>query len=424
MIIEIPYAKGSMQLRLENECVAGVLYPKTHSYKQELLEEELVKKALFDPIESERVSELAKNAGRVLLITSDHTRPVPSRTTLPVFLKEIRRMNPDVEVKILVATGFHRPMTYEEIVEKFGQDIVDHETIINHNSRDEGSMTFKGILPSGGELWLNKLVDWADLVVSEGFIEPHFFAGFSGGRKSILPGIASARTVLSNHCSKFIACNEARTGKLENNPIHMDMIFAARAAKLKFILNVVINSDKKIIRAFTGHPEKAHEEGCRFVSNLAGVGAVEADIVITSNGGYPLDQNIYQAVKGMTAAEACVKPGGVIIMVSACNDGHGGEAFYNWFAKSSGPAEVAEKISGISRKDTLPDQWEAQILARILLKARVIVVTDICDAAMIEKMHMLHAENLEAAVKKAIALTDENAEITVIPDGVGVIVYP
>ena len=265
------------------------------------------------------------------------------------------------------------------------------------------------------------MVDWADVTIAEGLIEPHFFAGFSGGRKSILPGIVSEITVLANHCYDFIANNNARTGILKENPIHKDMLFAADAASLKFILNIVINSKKEILKAFAGHYIKAHEEGCCFFKELANIRAVSADIVITSNGGYPFDQNIYQAVKGMTAAESCVNKNGVIIMVAACNDGHGGDGFYKLFADRKSPDDVARYISSIPRNETLPDQWEAQILARVLMKAKVILVTDMCRPELIHDMKMLHAFTLEDALKKARNIAGNEADIVVIPDGVGVI---
>lgn len=166
---------------------------------------------------------------------------MPSKITLPIILKEIRSKNRDVKIKILIATGFHRASTTAEMIDKYGEEIVNGEGILNHNCKDIDDMVFKGIMPSTGELWINNLVDWAELVVAEGFIEPHFFAGFSGGRKSILPGIASEKTVLANHCSRFIGSGLAVTGKLDKNPIHEDMVFAAKAAKLEFILNVVID---------------------------------------------------------------------------------------------------------------------------------------------------------------------------------------
>jgi nickel-dependent lactate racemase len=368
------------------------------------------------------LAELAAKAKNVLLITSDHTRPLPSAITLPIYLEEIRRNNPDVKIKILVATGFHRLTRPEELISKFGAELCRKENIIVHDSRDKKHLVFKGKLPSGGELWVNDLVDWADMIVSEGFIEPHFFAGFSGGRKSILPGIAGTATVLANHCAAFIASENARTGNLQDNPIHRDMLFASETVGLAFILNVALDADKKIIRAVAGHPDKAHRLGCDFVSRRAIVRRQLADIVITSNGGYPLDQNIYQAVKGMTSAETCVREGGVIIMVAACEDGHGGEAFYRWFAEAKSPQEVTAKISNIAQKDTLPDQWEAQILARVLTKCTVILVSNFCNPEVVRAMHMLQAPDIATALTMAREKMGKKAQITVIPDGVSVIV--
>lgn len=420
--IRIPYSKGYKEITLDDSRVKGILRSGADEIKAARSQNDLVLDALNQPIKSIKLRDMVKDAKRVLVITSDHTRPVPSKITLPILLSEIRSLNQGVHIRILIAAGFHRPSTYEEMVNKFGKDIVDKEEILNHDSRDISKMVFKGFLPSGGELYLNNLIDWADFIVAEGFIEPHFFAGFSGGRKSILPGIASEKTVLANHCSKFISHELAKAGSLDGNPIHADMIYAARTAKLSFILNVVIDSEKRIIKAFAGHPEAAHYEGCEFVKQMAGVNAVEADIVITSNGGYPLDQNIYQAVKGMTAAEACVRKGGVIIIAAACNDGHGGEAFYKWFRDSESPKAVADKISKISQMDTIADQWEAQILARVLMKCTVILVTDMCDPEVIKNMHMLHAGSVEDALNIAESIVGRQSDIAVIPDGVGVIV--
>lgn len=420
--IEIPYSRDYIHLALDKDEVKGILSSKVEAYEVSESQQDIVKNALDNPINSPNLKSLAGAARHILVITSDHTRPVPSKITLPILLKEIRSGNPGALIKILVATGLHRPTTKDEMIDKFGKDIVDSEDIVNHDCRDKTSLVFKGTLPSGGELWLNSLVDWADLVVSEGFIEPHFFAGFSGGRKSILPGIAGEKTVLANHCSSFIASDDARIGKLSGNPIHKDMLYAAGQAKLKFILNVVIDNKKRIINAFAGDSVKAHEKGCTFVRSLAEVEAVEGDIVITSNGGYPLDQNIYQAVKGMTAAESCVRKDGVIIIAAACNDGHGGESFYNWFANASSPREVADKISSISRNETIVDQWEAQILARVLMKAKVIMVSDECSRKYIQKMHMTYTGSLKEALEISGQHVGKNAGIVVIPDGVGVIV--
>ncbi len=422
MNINIPYHKTRMLIDIPDQRVRAILEPKPQAGST-LSEADIARQALTEPISSPRLANLAQGKGRVLIITSDHTRPVPSHITMPLLLEEVRRGSPDAHIKILIATGFHRATTQEELRNKFGSDICDREDIVVHNAFDDDAMVCKGTLPSGGQLKINNLVDWAELIVSEGFIEPHFFAGFSGGRKSILPGICSQDTIMYNHNAEFIAHPGARIGQLEGNPLHRDMLYASEAVGLAFILNVAIDSEKKIIAAFAGNPTKAHLTGCEFVRTHALVPAVQADLVVTSNGGYPLDQNIYQAVKGMTAAESCVNPGGVIIMVASCADGHGGESFYRWLADAMSPGEVSRRIQAIPRDKTHPDQWEAQILARVLEKCKaVIIVSQHVSAQLVTNMHMRHAETFEEALALADALLGHESDLVIIPDGVGVII--
>ncbi|MFT9493809.1 nickel-dependent lactate racemase [Anaerosolibacter sp.] len=420
--IKIPYSKGFVDLDVSDKNLLAILESKAHHFKTDEDQVTIARKALENPIESPRLKELSKGKNNVVIITSDHTRPVPSKITLPLLLEEIRLGNPNADITILIATGFHRLTTEEEMINKFGEEIVRNEKLVNHDCRDKSSLVDVGILPSGGKLILNKLAMEADLLVAEGFIEPHFFAGFSGGRKSVLPGVAAGTTVLANHCSKFIASEYARTGILDGNPIHKDMVYAAEVAKLAFIFNVVIDSEKRIINAFAGNREAAHEKGCSFVAELASVKAQPADIAITSNGGYPLDQNIYQAVKGMTAAEATAKANGIIIIAAACNDGHGGKAFYDTFLENATAQIIMDKIMEIPMEKTIPDQWESQILARILINHKVILVTDQCESKMVTDMHMLHAYTLEEALKMAYEIKGADATVTVVPDGVSVIV--
>lgn len=419
--ISIPYGKGVQTLKLPEERLRGVLKP-AEPEESNRGEEEIVREALQCPVASSRLSELASGKHRVLVITSDHTRPVPSRITLPLLLIEIRKGNPDAEIKILIATGMHRPTTQEELRAKMGDAIVEQETIVVHEAEKDADMVTLGTLPSGGVLKLNKLTTWADLIVAEGFIEPHFFAGFSGGRKSILPGIAARETVLYNHNARFLANPLATQGNLEGNPLHRDMLFAAQTAGLRFILNVLIDEDKRIIAAYAGEPEAAHAAGCEACLQRTRVTKTEADIVITSNGGYPLDQNVYQSVKGMTAAESCVRPGGVIIMCSALGDGHGGEAFHRWFADRESPQTVAREIAEIPPEATCMDQWEAQILARVLCKAAVFFVTGIENRDLIRRMHMHWEPDVNTALAEATKRLGQEASVVVIPDGVGVVV--
>lgn len=418
--VKLPYGKEFIELEVDDN--VDILVSQAGEFKAEKSEEDLVRDALLNPIGSERLSDLVKGKEKITIITSDHTRPVPSHITMPILLEEIRSTNPEADITILIATGFHRPTTHEELVNKFGEEIVNNEKIIVHKSGVDEDMVELDRLPSGGRLLLNKHAINTDLLISEGFIEPHFFAGFSGGRKSVLPGVASEKTVLANHCSKFIASDYSRTGILDENPIHKDMAFAAEQARLAFILNVVIDAEKKIINAFAGDRVKAHAEGCDFVRGLSTIEGVNADIAITSNGGYPLDQNVYQSVKSMTAAEAAAADDGIIIEVSRCNDGHGGESFYKTFKEAADPKDIEDRVLQIPMEETIADQWEIQILARILVRHKVIFVTDPENKQLIEDMHMTYAASLEEALAMAREIKGEDAKIAFVPDGVSVIV--
>lgn len=419
--IRIPYGKETQTLHVPGHRLRAVLCP-VHPAADRPDEETIVRRALENPIGVPRLRELARGKREILVITSDHTRPVPSRVTMPPLLAEIRAGSPGAHIVILIATGMHRPTTEAELREKLGNEIVDREEIAVHQAEKTEEMAFLGLLPSGGELWLNRLVTQAELVVAEGFIEPHFFAGFSGGRKSILPGVAAKKTVLYNHNARFLQSPLARQGSLAGNPVHRDMLFAAQQARLAFILNVLIDGEKRVIAAVAGDMEQAHASGCTLSRQLTEVPAAEAEIVVTSNGGYPLDQNVYQAVKGMTAAEACVRPGGTIIMCAALGDGAGGEEFYHWFADRDGPAQVARDIECIPPEETRMDQWEAQMLARVLCKANCFFVTGPENRALVESMHMRWAPDADTALALALEEQGPDAAITVIPDGVGVII--
>ena len=336
-------------------------------------------------------------------------------------LSAIRRGNPHANITILIATGCHRGTTKAELIEKFGPEIAEREKIVIHDCADEDAMVTIGTLPSGGVLRINRLAAEADLLVSEGFIEPHFFAGFSGGRKSVLPGIAARETVYWNHNAEFIASPFARTGILEGNPIHRDMIYAARTAKLAFICNVVINAKHQVVGAFAGDCEQAHLAGTVFLKELCQCPKAPADMVITSNNGYPLDQNIYQAVKGMTAGEATCKDGGVIIMVAACNDGHGGESFMKTMTQNLSPSEILAQIQFTAKKHTVPDQWESQILARILSMFHVVLISQ-TDPELVRAMKMHPARDLPHALEIAEELLGRPGSVTVIPEGISTII--
>ncbi len=419
---DLPYGKGFVPIEIADGHLAGVLRSGIHEYKPAKSAVELVRESIENPIGSPRLRDLAAGKRKITVIASDHTRPVPSRVIMPLMLEEIRSGNPDAEITILIATGLHRTTTIDELKGKFGEEIVSRERIVIHDCDDAANLVNIGKLPSGGDLIVNRLAVEADLLVSEGFIEPHFFAGFSGGRKSVLPGIASRATVMYNHNAGFIASPGARTGVLDGNPIHKDMLFAARAAKLAFVVNVVIDAAHEPIFSVAGEIEAAHKAGREFLASRCQVDAIPADIAISTNGGYPLDQNIYQSVKGMTAAEATVKPGGVIVMFAKAADGHGGASFHRTFRDEPDLNRMTDTFLSRRPEETIIDQWEAQVLARVLLKAKVVFVSA-CDDQIVKDFHMIPAHSPEEALEMAIGLVGKpDYKVTVIPDGISVIV--
>lgn len=418
--ISIPYYTSHMDLHIDEANLKAVLVAKMHQYKAEKGEKELVQEALDHPIGTKKLRELAIGKKKVVIVTSDHTRAVPSKITLPLELAEIRKGNPDADITILIATGLHRPTTEEEQRRMFGDEIVDHEKIVVNKAFQPEDYVMMGTLPSGAEFHVHHLAAEADLLVTEGFIEPHFFAGFSGGRKSILPGICSQETVNENHCYSAIASPYAKTGVLEHNPIHEDMVRAARMVNVQFILNVALNAEKKVIAAWAGDLEQAHAEGVAFIRKWSQCPSVTGDIVITSNGGYPLDQNLYQSPKAVATAEACAGEDGVIIMCCSCCDGMGGTHFAKLIQMGT-PEEIDAYLSKIPSKETIPEQWCPQIYSRILHKHKMILVTTYLEPEQVRKCNMIPAQSVDEALAMAYEMKGKDAKVVVIPDGVSVL---
>ena len=415
-MLNIPYGTGALPF---DETGAAVLTSRISELHAEKSGCELVREAMDAPIGSPRLRELAKGKRTCTVLISDHTRPVPSRDILPEMLRELREGSPEIEITLLVATGCHRAATRAELEAKLGKALADREKIVVHDCSDPDSNVQIGVLPSGAPCIIDRLAAQTELLVAEGFIEPHFFAGFSGGRKSVLPGICDRKTVYGNHCGSFIASPYCRTGILDGNPIHADMEAAARMARLAFIVNVVIDEQQRTAAAFAGDCVMAHRAGCEFLLRYCRVAAGEADIVITSNGGAPLDQNLYQCVKCMTAAEAICRKGGTIIVCAACADGHGGEGFYRTLAACSSVDALYAELSAVPQDRTVADQWQSQILARVLKDHRVILVTRPELQKTVEEMKMLYAADLDAALRLAGRTVGDR--VTVIPNGVSVI---
>lgn len=418
--IPIPYYTSTLALHVEEENLKAVLTAKMHGFHAEKSQEQLVLDALEHPVDSPRLRTLAEGKRNIVIVTSDHTRAVPSKITLPLLLKEIRSGNLDADITILIATGLHRPTTEEEQRRMFGDAIVDHEKIAINNAFAPEQFVELCILPSGAVFQVNRLAAECDLLVTEGFVEPHFFAGFSGGRKSILPGICSERTVNENHSYKAVSHPRSNSGMLKDNPIHADMLCAAKAVNVQFIFNVALDGEKKIVAAWAGDLEKAHEAGVAFIRQWSQCPVVTGDIVVTSNGGYPLDQNLYQSPKAMATAEACAGEDGVIIMCCSCCDGMGGAHFGQLIQRGT-PDEIDRYLSSIPPEKTIPEQWCTQVCVRVLRKHPVILVTTFLSHDEVRKANMIPASTPDEALEIAYRLKGEQASVVVIPDGVSVL---
>ena len=414
MHLQLPYGVGSIPWDAPPE---RVILSRIDAFRPTNSGRELVADAVANPIGVPSLASLAAGKRTATILISDHTRPVPSQDILPPLLAELRRGNPDIDVTLLVATGCHRGTTPEELAQKLGSGILHREKIVVHDAFDPKSNVEIGILPSGAPLVIDRLAAETDLLVAEGFIEPHFFAGFSGGRKSVLPGVCDRITVLGNHCGAFIDSPMARTGILDGNPIHRDMEAAARMARLQFIANVVLDDRQQTVAAFAGDWRAAHAAGVDFLRAYCQVDAVPGDVVVTTNGGAPLDQNLYQCVKGLTAAEASANPGAVLILCAELADGIGGEGFCRALKGCRDPAALARQYAATPQANTAPDQWQVQILCRILAKHRIIFVTRPEMAQPIREMKMEYAADLGEALSMA-----GKGQVTYIPNGVSVIV--
>lgn len=412
-VFKIPYGKTYLEASIPEDNVAACLTSK--KIETQLTEQEEVDISINNPIGSPMLSELARDAKRVLFITNDMTRPMPSKITMPAIIREIQRYNAKADITLLIASGLHRKMTREELIDKMGHDLVENYKIVVHDAYDKSRLVYMGNLSSGNPLWLNKEVIEHDLVISEGFIEAHWLGGFSGGRKSILPGISGADTVMNNHSPQNIDDLRTKPGILEGNPAHEEFCEAARKANLKFILNVVLDKNKHIIKAFAGDTFEAHYAGCEFVRKMMEASCEPSDIVITSNNGYPLDLNLYQSIKGMDTASAAIKEGGVIIMVTECSEGIGHGGFLHVYEKGSGQEEILKGLRDGTIREY--DQWAAQIMLKLTRNYKVIVVTDNVPKDKLKDMYLEHADDIGQALDMAFEIKGKNAMVNIIPEG-------
>ncbi len=370
--------------------------------------------ALCHPLSGLPLRELVAGAHRVAVVFPDLTRPMPNRTVLPPLLQELAQAGvPSSAVRLLCATGTHRQATAAEMAELVGGDIASDYAIIDHDAADEGAHRWVGAVDGTPVLLQRDYVD-ADVRIVTGFVEPHFFAGFSGGPKAVCPGLAAVSTILEAHHPRRIADNRATFVTRAGNPVH-DFVRAATAlAPPHLSLDVAINRARQVTAAFAGPLPGGHDAACAHVQRSA-MREVEApfDLVVSTNGGYPLDRNLYQAVKGMAAAERIVRPGGIIVMAAACEDGIPGDGA---FARILAEADRPDDLIGASDAPEL-DRWQAQVLGRVLARADVLLHADGLHDRSLPEGLLRAAPDLNAAVAEAMARLGPRARVAVLPEG-------
>lgn len=409
MIIELAYGKNYIPLKLDENWKTEVL-----AAPNPLLEKtgaELIQSALQHPCGTPVLEEIIrhKSARNAVIVVNDITRPTPYNLMLPPLLERIEKAGISPEnITLVIATGIHRHHTEDDNLEIFGEDICRRYKVVNHDC--DNNLISIGTLSNGLELVINRTVAEADLLITTGVVGLHYFAGYSGGRKSILPGIASRSLIEANH--KMMSDSRARLGNYENNPVSDLMVEAAQKAGVDFILNVVIHGKKDIAFCAAGDVEKAWLEAVRFCEKLNTVRIKQpVDVVIASCGGYPKDINMYQAQKALDAAVLAVKPGGTIILAAECREGLGEETFQKWIESSGCPQDIFDRFNAHFELGG----HKAYAICRILEHARILLISALPDA-VVRSMFITPVSSLEEALPIVCEQYGPEANFVIMPE--------
>ncbi len=380
-----------------------------------LAERSALLNALRDPIGARPLPELVKPTDRVCIVFSDITRPAPNDRLIPAILSELSFVDPS-NITLLVGTGMHRSNTQDELGRMLGPEVVARYKVINHDCHDQTALVNVGRTASGTNVWLNRRYVDADVRIVTGFIEPHFFAGFSGGPKSILPAIAGSSSIMSNHNAAKIADPHSTWAILDENPIHQESCQAARLAPPTFTLNVTLNKMRQITGVFAGELFAVHRAGCEF----AGRHAVRRfdrryEVVVSTNSGYPLDLNIYQIVKGMSAAALAAADGAPIVMVAECREGAGHGDYARLLAAGANPQSILDNI--MASDDVTPDQWQVQIQAQIQARHQVYLYSDRVSEDDIRRARLTPCHDVSKLVGELLKQAGPGSRVCVLPQG-------
>ena len=407
----LPYGKNEVCARIPARNYLGNIEakekPSVIDPRAEIL------RALNEPIGSKPLNEIVKPDHIIAIVVDDMTRPAPSSIMVPPLLDTLNELGvKDGNITIIFGCGTHRAVKPEEAINLLGEAVVNRVKVISHNCRAEDLVPMGTTNILGTKVSVNKTFAEADVRILTGDIELHYYAGYGGGRKSVLPGVSSIETIQHNHAN--LLHPNAKTGVLQGNPVHMDMVEAARLAKVDFILNVVTNSKNEIVKAFAGDLEKAFYEGVKLVEEMYKVPIDRrADIVIVSPGGHPMDLDLYQAYKGVDSALEAVKRGGVIIWVAECPEGHGHEVFYNWMVKFKTINEMEKEI----KKNFVMGGHKSYYLLKALQKVKIILVSTLPDYYAVNVFQLKTARAVNDAIQEAFSIAGTDAKIWVMSHG-------
>jgi lactate racemase len=411
MHVSLAYGRGRLSVEVPDTAV--VITPEELPGLGD--EQAAFETAVRQPIGSAPLRELAKPTDTVAIVIADITRPSPSERLVPWIMAELSHV-PREQFVIVNGTGSHRANTSEELVQMLGAEVVETVRIVNHNAFDDDTLTHLGRTSYGGDIWVNNDYLNADVRIVTGFIEPHFFAGFSGGPKGVVPGVAGIKTIMHLHNAEMIGHPNSTWALLEGNPVQGEIREAVAMAPPHFMVNVAVNTKRHISAVWAGHYIEAHEVGCRFVAEHATRPVDEPfDVVISTNSGYPLDQNLYQTVKGMSAAARIVKPGGAIIAVSECSDGLPAHGNYKDLLRMRPTPH--ELLAMIEAPDfALYDQWQAQSQALVQRKAEVYLYSSLAPEVVRDAM-ITPTDSVEGTLGILLERFGLEARVAVLPEG-------
>ena len=407
MKLSIGFGHKPQEVEIEDSLIMGILEP--NEIQLEMTGEEEVKRSLNNPIGTGRLSQIVKKGEKVVIVTSDITRPLPSYKVIPSILDELYEVGVSPEdITVVFALGSHRPHTQEEIIQLVGERVYKEVKCIDSDANDSVSM---GITKGGTPVDVFRVVAEADRRICIGNIEYHYFAGYSGGAKAIMPGVSTPAAIQANH--RNMVLDDAKVGRLIDNPVRDDLNEAIQYCPIDFIVNVVLNEKKEIIFSVAGDYIKAHRVGCEFLDKIYKKQLQEkADIVIVSQGGAPKDINLYQTQKALANAEHAVKDGGIIILVGSCKEGFGSKIFEEWMTEADSPDDIIARI----REKFVLGGHKAAAIALVQKKAKIFMVSEM-DADIVKSIFMEPYTSVQEAYNDAIKELGQDVKVLVMPYG-------